>query len=294
MRPRAAAASAHAASACPSGSMEAASPACPDMRHPPIRLGHAASACTAPSPVRTLLAALLSASLMVSGPEALAEPATLPRIALPSATESRPTFQAASVDFAASLVPLVGSLKAQPAAPLASKAVALAVTGDPKEIMRTIDSGLDAFLSVPPERFYAAAVALKQGTALAAQAPSCNLVCLPPPEETAKVARVAGDALSMTDPTKLKAFVFQGGMSLMSGEKAQYAGVLGEAVKFSFSLDRQDVIRAKDAGVSLLLAADNPDNARPPTPMPRAQAFPKSAALEQAALGLAVLWKQAG
>ena len=33
-------------------------------------------------------------------------------------------------------------------APLASKTVALGVTGEPKKIMRTIDAGLDAFLSV--------------------------------------------------------------------------------------------------------------------------------------------------
>ena len=115
----------------------------------------------------------------------------LPSIGLPSQEERAPTFQEASVDFANSLIPIVGGLKAKPVAPLAAKTVSLATTGDPKEIMRTIDAGLDVFLSVPPERFFAAAKALKEGTTAAAAESECNLVCLPPPEKTRAVARVA-------------------------------------------------------------------------------------------------------
>ena len=252
------------------------------MRLPTLRPAAAADVVRA-----TVLGTLLSASLVTLAPALAEEAATLPRIALPAATERMPTFQETSVDFANSLVPIVGSLKAKPTAPLASKAVALAATGDPKEIIKTIDAGLDAFLSVPPERFYAAAMTLKQGTALAAQAPTCNLVCLPPAEQTAKVARVAGDALSMTDPSKLKTFIFQGGMSLATGEKSQYAGVLAEAVKFSLSLNKQDVLNAKDAGIALLLSADNPESARAAMKMPAARSFPENKKVEQAALGLA-------
>ena len=63
----------------------------------------------------------------------------------------------------------MGSLKAKPVSSLASKSVALAATGDPKQIIATIDAGLDAFLSVPPERFFDFLRALKQGTAEAAR-----------------------------------------------------------------------------------------------------------------------------
>jgi len=239
-------------------------------------------------PLAAVLGTLLSASLGTLAPEALAsEAATLPSIVLPAATERMPTFQERSVDFAESLVPIVGSLEAKPTAALASKAVALAATGDPKEIIKTIDAGLDAFLSVPPERFYAAAMTLKQGTARAAQAPSCNLVCLPPAEQTAKVARVAGDALSMTDPDKLKTFILQGGMSLGTGDKSQYAGVLAEALKFSLSLNKQDVLKAKDAGIALLMSADNIENPRPAVQMPATPSFPANKNIEQAALELA-------
>jgi len=194
---------------------------------------------------------MLSATLLVSPPADAA--GALPTIALPSASERGPTFQEASVTFADSLIPVVRGLKAKPAAPLASKSVALAATGDANEIMKTIDAGLDAFLSVPPERFFAAVGSLKEGTALAAQSSECNLVCLPPAQQTQTVARVAADALSVTDTVKLKAFLLQGGTSLASGERSQYAGVLTEAVKFSFSLDRDEVVKAK---VRLLGAAE--------------------------------------
>ena len=198
-----------------------------------------------------------------------------------------PTFQEASVDFADSLIPIVRDLKAKPLAPLASKAVALAATGDPKEIIKTIDAGLDAFLSVPPERFFAAVRALKEGTAAAAAASDCNLICLPPPEKTRTAARVSADALSVTDPDKLKAFIFQGAMSLSSGEKEQYAGILTETVRFSFSLNKDDVLTAKDRSIALLMSIDNAQPANPTKALPATKSYPKNAAVEEAALKLA-------
>ena len=54
------------------------------------------------------------------------------------------------MDVAMDAYPLVKSLKAGPVASLGTKVVSLAATGDPKEIIQTIDAGLDAFLSVPP------------------------------------------------------------------------------------------------------------------------------------------------
>ena len=51
------------------------------------------------------------------------------------------------MDVAMDAYPLVKSLKAGPVASLGTKVVSLAATGDPKEIIQTIDAGLDAFLS---------------------------------------------------------------------------------------------------------------------------------------------------
>ena len=73
----------------------------------------------------------------------------LPSISMPTVVRAK-TFQEASVDVAMDAYPVVKSLKAGPVASLGTKVVSLAATGDPKEIIRTIDAGLDAFLSVPP------------------------------------------------------------------------------------------------------------------------------------------------
>ena len=243
---------------------------------------------TSPSRLQALahaaLGTLLSATLTTL-PGVAQE---LPSIGIPSAALRQPTFQESAMRLGEDLVPIVGGLKAKSVAPLASKAVALAATGDPKQIMLTLDAGLDAFLSVPPERFFAAAKALKEGTRAAAEAATeCNLVCLPPIDKTLKVAQVAADALSVTDPVKLRTFVLQGGMSLASGEKQQYAGVLTEAVKFSFSLDKGDLLRAKDSGVALLLSADNAQPARAAPSLSQPKTYPQNAAVTSAAVRLA-------
>ena len=237
--------------------------------------------------VLSVASALLVACHHPSSALAAEAPPALPSIKMPSSSERMATFQEASVDFADSLIPIVRSLKAKEVAPLASKSVALAATGDPKQIIQTIDAGLDAFLSVPPERFFEAVRALKEGTAEAATAVDCNLFCLPSPPKTQAVARVAADALSQADPEKLKTFIFRGGMSLASGEKQQYAGVLTEAVKFSFSLDKRDLGKVKDSGTSLLLSIDNAQPAKASKALPATKAYPKNQKLEGAALELA-------
>ena len=167
------------------------------------------------------------------------------------------------------------------------------------------------------DRFMKTVVALKEATAVASSAPTCNLVCMPPPPYVEKVAhwvqtgRVpcialptaplisesrasslqvvvsASDALSMTNPDKLKAFFFRGAASLASGEKQQYAGVLAETVKFSFSVDKSQLGKFKDDGYELLLAIDNAASSAPPKKMPTTKPFPKNAAVEQVALELA-------
>ena len=68
--------------------------------------------------------------------------------------------------------------------------VSLAATGDPKEIIKTIDAGLDAFLSVPPERFMATVKTLKAATSEAAKQPACNLICTPDVSQVEKVTEI--------------------------------------------------------------------------------------------------------
>jgi len=233
-----------------------------------------------------LIGTLLSVSLLAQPAQPAMAAEGLPSIGMPSVVRAK-TFQEASVDVAMDAYPLVKSLKAGPVASLGTKVVSLAATGDSREIIQTIDAGLDAFLSVPPDRFLKTVVALKEATAVASSAPTCNLVCMPPPPYVEKVVVSASDALSMTNPDKLKAFFFRGAASLASGEKQQYAGVLAETVKFSFSVDKSQLGKFKDDGYELLLAIDNAASSAPPKKMPTTKPFPKNAAVEQVALELA-------
>ena len=244
------------------------------------------SPCRPPFDFKAALITLLSVSLLAQPAQPAVAAEGLPSIGMPTVVRAK-TFQEASVDVAMDAYPLVKSLKAGPVASLGTKVVSLAATGDPREIIQTIDAGLDAFLSVPPDRFIKTVVALKEATAVASSAPTCNLVCMPPPPYVEKVVVSASDALSVTNPDKLKAFFFRGAASLASGEKQQYAGVLAETVKFSFSVDKSQLGKFKDDGYELLLAIDNAASSAPPKKMPTTKPFPKNAAVEQVALELA-------
>ena len=96
-----------------------------------------------------LIGTLLSVSLLAQPAQPAMAAEGLPSIGMPSVVRAK-TFQEASVDVAMDAYPLVKSLKAGPVASLGTKVVSLAATGDSREIIQTIDAGLDAFLSVPP------------------------------------------------------------------------------------------------------------------------------------------------
>ena len=196
------------------------------------------------------------------------------------------TIQEASISFADATYPIVKSLKARQVSPLATKLTGLAITGSPTEIIKTIDTGLDAFLSVPPERFFAAARALKVGSAQAAVVQKCELVCLPPIETVERFASAAGDALSVTDPLKLKKFVFQAIRSLQSGDKAQYADVLAEAQRFASTIDPDGLASAKRAGFDILVASTDKEDLSNGF-VPGGNAAPPNPAIEAASMRLA-------
>jgi|TARA_B110000196_G_scaffold248436_1_gene217518 hypothetical protein len=101
-------------------------------------------------------------------------------------------------------------------------------------------------------------VALKSATTEAVAADSCNLVCTPSLATVEKVAGKMALALSVTDPEKLKAFVYQITRSLQSGDKTQLAAVLANGRQFEASLDQGDVRKVTLASIQLLKAAGAP------------------------------------
>jgi hypothetical protein len=166
------------------------------------------------------------------------------------------TFQQEAQVFADALIPIVKDLKAKQVAPLAGKAVGAAVTGDPKEIVKTINLFLDVFLSIPPQEVFLAAKLLKEGTAAAAKAEKCNLICLPPKEKTEEVARAIADAVTFADAGKLNAFLKQAGLSFKSGDPAKYAAATGDLAKYLLAANKNDIAKAKEALSELLKSVE--------------------------------------
>lgn len=162
----------------------------------------------------------------------------------------------AAKDLTDAAYPIIGSLQKDKVAPLASKAVGVALTASPREIIKTVDAGLDAFLSVPPEKFYANVKALKSAVHEAAEGKAaCNLVCLPPLESAEKVGSTAADALATIDQSKVKAFALQGLKTLNSADKLALAPLLLDGTKFAASLNPADVAKATAAALELAKAS---------------------------------------
>lgn len=178
--------------------------------------------------------------------------------ALSAALIAQPAFAGvpeAAKELTDAAYPIIGALKKDTVAPLTGKAVGVALTANPKEIIKTIDAGLDAFLSVPPEKFIATAKALKKATAQASGASSCNLICMPSVELSEGVGAAAADALSAADKGKVKAFADQAIKTLNSADKLALAPLLLDGGKFASSLNPGDVAKATAAAVDLAKAS---------------------------------------
>jgi len=161
----------------------------------------------------------------------------------------------AAKEFTDAAYPIIGSLKKKEVAPLASKAVGVALTASPQDIIKTVDTGLDAFLSVPPEKFIATVKALKAATGQAVGVKECNLVCMPPLDASEKVGAAAADALGAADPAKIKAFANQAIKTFNSVDKLAAAPVLLDGAKFAGSLNPGDVAKATGAALELAKAS---------------------------------------
>jgi hypothetical protein len=161
----------------------------------------------------------------------------------------------AAKDFTDAAYPIIGSLKKDAVAPLASKTVEAALTASPQDIIKTVDAGLDAFLSTSPEKFINAAKALKEATGEASKSSKCNLICLPSLETSEKVGAAAADALSTADPAKVKAFADQVITTFNSVDKFKLAPLLVDGGKFAASLNPKDVAAATAAALEVAKAS---------------------------------------
>jgi len=158
-------------------------------------------------------------------------------------------------DFTDAAYPIIGSLKKEAVGPLTGKAIQVALTANPKDIISTIDAGLEAFLSTDPTKFFATVKALEQATTEASSAASCNLVCLPSLETAEKVGAAAADALGTADKSKVSAFAAQAIKLTGSVNKLALAPLLVDGGKFAASLNPGDVAKASAAALEIAKAA---------------------------------------
>jgi len=140
-------------------------------------------------------------------------------------------------------------------APLTGKAIQVALTANPKDIINTIDAGLEAFLSTDPKKFLDTVKALEVATTEAGQAAKCNLVCLPSLETAEKVAAAAGEALQTADKSKVANFANAATKLVGSVDKLAAAPVLVDGSKFAASLDPGAVAKATAAALEIVKAS---------------------------------------
>lgn len=142
----------------------------------------------------------------------------------------------ATKDLSDAVPPIISSLK-YGTGPLTRNAIGT-LTAEAKEIIKAIDFGLDAFLSVPPEKFTAVVKALKSAT-------SQTLTL----EASEKVAATAAAALRSADEAKVMAFD-KAMKAFSSVNKVALASVL-----ITTSLSRDDVSKASAAMLEVVKAS---------------------------------------
>lgn len=206
-----------------------------------------------------ILAATATDALRISPPKQLLEraKAATAATALSALLVANPVSAGvpeAAKDFTDAAYPIIGSLKKKEVAPLASKAVGVALSASPQEIIKTVDAGLDAFLGVPPDKFIATVKALKAATAQASTT-SCNLVCMPPLDASENVGAAAADAIAVADKAKVKAFADQALKTINTVDKLALAPLLIDGGKFAASLNPGDVAKATAAALELAKAS---------------------------------------
>jgi hypothetical protein len=161
-----------------------------------------------------------------------------------------------SKDFTDAAYPIVKTLKANQVQGITQEVIDTALTADPKGIIQTIDKGLDAFLSAPPEKFFATAKALKEATAEAKGNSKCELICVPSLEASEKAGAVAIDALASANKGKVKAFIDQATVTFNSAAPDKVAKTTKDLQKFTGNLDPQSMINLKAAAESILEGAN--------------------------------------
>jgi DNA-binding NarL/FixJ family response regulator len=152
--------------------------------------------------------------------------------------------------------PIIESLnlgsEAENVGPLSSKAIGVALTANPKDVIKAIDAGVDAFMTVPPEKFKQVVKAIRAATSEAkASSSRLNLDSMPSLEASKQVATAAAAALALADKVKVKAFADEAIKAFNSVNKLAAALVLIDGGKFSDDINQAEQNKVSKAALEV-------------------------------------------
>ena len=154
----------------------------------------------------------------------------------------------AAVKVADTSYPIISTLQKKEVAPVVSKALGVALTGDPIAVLKVAKAADEALLSTDTAKLVAA---LKSVDVALSDALKSNGV-IPPLADVEDVAKKAAAALATTDKAKIKETFSALTQAANSADKLQVVGVLADGSKLASKINPADAAAATGAVLDLL------------------------------------------
>ena len=154
----------------------------------------------------------------------------------------------AAVKVADTSYPIISTLQKKEVAPVVSKALGVALTGDPIAVLKVAKAADEALLSTDTAKLVAA---LKSVDVALSDALKSNGV-IPPLADVEDVAKKAAAALATTDKAKIKETFSALTQAANSADKLQVVGVLADGSKLASKINPADAAAATAAVLDLL------------------------------------------
>ena len=154
----------------------------------------------------------------------------------------------AAVKVADTSYPIISALQKKEVAPVVSKALGVALTGDPIAVLKVAKAADEALLSTDTAKLVAA---LKSVDVALSDALKSNGV-IPPLADVEDVAKKAAAALATTDKAKIKETFSALTQAANSADKLQVVGVLADGSKLASKINPADAAAATGAVLDLL------------------------------------------
>ena len=154
----------------------------------------------------------------------------------------------AAVKVADTSYPIISKLQKKEVAPVVSKALGVALTGDPVAVLKVAKAADEALLSTDTAKLI---TALKSVDVALTDALKSNGV-VPPLADVEDVAKKAAAALATTDKGKIKETFGALTQAANSADKLQVVGVLADGSKLASKINPADAAAATAAVLDLL------------------------------------------